>query len=256
MSLDVVPASAIILGGGVIGVEFASVWNSFGSDVTIVEGLPHLVPNEDEALSKGLERAFRKRKINFKVGVFFESVEQSDTGVTVKAADGTVLEAEILLVAVGRGPRTTGLGYEEQGIRMDRGFVLTDEKPHTGVGNIYAVGDIVPGLQARPPRIRPGHLRRRDHRRHEPPADRRVRHPARHLLRPRGRLGRPHGGQGQGDARRRRDRDHRVQPRRQRQEPDPRHAGLREGSCASRRAPWSAFTCSVPAWASRSVKRS
>nr|WP_169746281.1 dihydrolipoyl dehydrogenase [Demequina flava] len=147
LELDVVPQSAIVLGGGVIGVEFASVWNSFGSDVTIVEGLPHLVPNEDEALSKGLERAFRKRKINFKVGAKFQGVEQSDDGVKVSLEDGTVLEAEILLVAVGRGPRTTGLGYEEQGIRMDRGFVLTDERLHTGVGNIYAVGDIVPGLQ-------------------------------------------------------------------------------------------------------------
>nr|WP_162836189.1 dihydrolipoyl dehydrogenase [Demequina sediminicola] len=147
LGLDVVPQSAIVLGGGVIGVEFASVWKSFGSDVTVIEGLPHLAPNEDEALSKGLERAFRKRKINFKVGVKFQGVEQTDSGVKVSLEDGTVLEAEILLVAVGRGPRTTGLGYEEQGIRMDRGFVLTDEKLHTGVANIYAAGDIVPGLQ-------------------------------------------------------------------------------------------------------------
>ncbi|MDE0572941.1 dihydrolipoyl dehydrogenase [Demequina sp. B12] len=147
LNLDVVPKSAIVLGGGVIGVEFASVWTSFGSEVTIVEGLPHLAPNEDEALSKGLERAFRKRKINFKVGVKFQGVEQHDNGVRVSLEDGTVLEAELLLVAVGRGPRTTGLGYEEQGIRMDRGFVLTDERLHTGVANIYAAGDIVPGLQ-------------------------------------------------------------------------------------------------------------
>ncbi len=147
LTLDVVPKSVIVLGGGVIGVEFASVWKSFGADVTIVEALPHLVPNEDEALSKGLERAFRKRKIDYKLGVRFQGVEQSDDGVTVSLEDGTTLTADILLVAVGRGPRTSGLGYEEQGIRIDRGFVLTDDKLHTGVANIYAVGDIVPGLQ-------------------------------------------------------------------------------------------------------------
>ncbi len=147
LGMEWVPPRAIVLGGGVIGVEFASVWKSFGSDVTVVEALPHLAPNEDEALSKGLERAFRKRGINFKVGVRFQGVEQSDAGVKVTLEDGTVLEADILLVAVGRGPRTAELGYEEQGIRIDRGFVLTDERLHTGVANIYAVGDIVPGVQ-------------------------------------------------------------------------------------------------------------
>nr|WP_156165102.1 dihydrolipoyl dehydrogenase [Demequina silvatica] len=147
LGMEWVPQRAIVLGGGVIGVEFASVWKSFGADVTVVEALPHLAPNEDEALSKGLERAFRKRGINFKVGVRFQGVTQSDAGVTVTLEDGTTLEADILLVAVGRGPRTADLGYEEQGIRVDRGFVLTDERLHTGVANIYAVGDIVPGLQ-------------------------------------------------------------------------------------------------------------
>lgn len=147
LELDVVPQSAIVLGGGVIGVEFASVWTSFGAQVSIVEGLPHLVPNEDEALSKALERQFKKRKINFKTGVRFQGVEQNEDGVKVTLEDGTVLEAEILLVAVGRGPRTANLGYEDQGLRLDRGFVLTDERLHTGVANIYAVGDIVPGLQ-------------------------------------------------------------------------------------------------------------
>ena len=147
LELDTVPQSAIVLGGGVIGVEFASVWTSFGSKVTIVEALPHLAPNEDEALSKGLERAFRRRGIDFKLGVRFQGVTQDDNGVTVTLEDGTTYSAEVLLVAVGRGPRTQGLGYEEQGIRVDRGFVLTDEHLHTGVANIYAVGDIVPGLQ-------------------------------------------------------------------------------------------------------------
>jgi dihydrolipoamide dehydrogenase len=147
LELDYVPQTAIVLGGGVIGVEFASVWTSFGSKVTIVEALPHLAPNEDESLSKGLERAFRKRGIDFKIGVRFQSATQSDAGVTVTLEDGTSLTADVLLVAVGRGPRTTGLGYEEQGVRVDRGFVLTDERLHTGVASIYAVGDIVPGLQ-------------------------------------------------------------------------------------------------------------
>ncbi len=147
LEMDWVPQTAIVLGGGVIGVEFASVWTSFGTTVTVVEALPHLAPNEDEALSKGLERAFRKRGIDFKLGVRFSGVTQNDDGVTVTLEDGTTLTAEVLLVAVGRGPRTSGLGYEEQGVRIDRGFVLTDERLHTGIANIYAVGDIVPGLQ-------------------------------------------------------------------------------------------------------------
>ena len=147
LNLDVVPTSAIVLGGGVIGVEFASVWTSFGTKVTIVEALPHLAPNEDEALSKGLERAFRRRGIDYKLGVRFQGVTQDEEGVTVTLEDGTSLTADLLLVAVGRGPRTQGLGFEEQGVRVDRGFVLTDERLHTGVANIYAVGDIVPGLQ-------------------------------------------------------------------------------------------------------------
>ena len=147
LELDYVPQSAIVLGGGVIGVEFASVWTSFGAKVTIIEALPHLAPNEDEALSKGLERAFRKRGIDFSLGVRFQGVTQNENGVTVTLEDGKTFEADLLLVAVGRGPRTAGLGFEEQGLRVDRGFVLTDERLHTGVANIYAVGDIVPGLQ-------------------------------------------------------------------------------------------------------------
>lgn len=147
IELDYVPESAIVLGGGVIGSEFASVWASFGTKVTIVEALDHLVPNEDPVLSTGLERAFKKRGIDQKLGVKFQGVEQSDNGVKVSLEDGTSLEADLLLVAVGRGARTSELGFEDQGIRVDRGFVLTDDNLHTGVGNIYAVGDIVPGLQ-------------------------------------------------------------------------------------------------------------
>ncbi|SCE88987.1 dihydrolipoamide dehydrogenase [Micromonospora viridifaciens] len=145
--LDRVPASAIVLGGGVIGVEFASVWKSFGVDVTIIEALPRLVAAEDEESSKALERAFRKRKINFKVGKPFEKVEKTENGVKVTIAGGETVEAELLLVAVGRGPNTANLGYEQQGVKMDRGYVLTDERLRTSVPNVYAVGDIVPGLQ-------------------------------------------------------------------------------------------------------------
>ncbi|XVV14479.1 dihydrolipoyl dehydrogenase [Actinoplanes sp. CA-131856] len=147
LKLDRVPSSAIVLGGGVIGVEFASVWKSFGADVTIIEALPRLVAAEDEDISKTVERAFRKRKINFKVGKPFEKVEHTENGVRATIAGGETVEAEVLLVAVGRGPTTANLGYEQQGITIDRGFVITNDRLHTGVGNIYAVGDIVPGLQ-------------------------------------------------------------------------------------------------------------
>ncbi len=145
--LDHVPGSAIILGGGVIGVEFASVWKSFGAEVTIIEALPHLVPNEDEAISKGLEKAFKQRGINFQVGTRFANAQEDEGGVTVNTEDGQSLRADYLLVAIGRAPNTADMGYAEQGIPMDRGFVLANERLHTGVGNIYAVGDIVPGLQ-------------------------------------------------------------------------------------------------------------
>jgi dihydrolipoamide dehydrogenase len=147
LQLDHVPTSAIVLGGGVIGVEFASAWRSFGAEVTIVEALPHLVPLEDEANSKLLERAFRRRKIAFKLGARFERVEPTDDGVRVHLEGGETLEAELLLVAVGRGPTSADLGYEEQGITLDRGFVVVDEYCRTGVDGVYAVGDLIPTLQ-------------------------------------------------------------------------------------------------------------
>ncbi|VXB44780.1 dihydrolipoyl dehydrogenase [Citricoccus sp. K5] len=147
LELDYTPKSAIILGGGVIGSEFASAWNSFGVDVTIIEGLDHLVPNEDPEIIKILEREFKKKGIKSNLGTFFEKVEETGDGVKVTLADGKEFTAEVCLVAVGRGPVTQGLGYEEQGIPMDRGFVITNERLHTGVGNIYAIGDIVPGVQ-------------------------------------------------------------------------------------------------------------
>ena len=147
LELDRVPASAIILGGGVIGVEFASIWRSFGAEVTIVEMLPHLLPPEDESSSKLLERAFRRRGIGYKLGARFESVKPSDAGVTVTLEGGTTLDAELLLVAVGRGPVSAGLGYEDAGVATDRGFVTVDEYCRTSVPTISAVGDLIPGPQ-------------------------------------------------------------------------------------------------------------
>jgi dihydrolipoamide dehydrogenase len=147
LQLDHVPASAIVLGGGVIGVEFASAWRSFGAEVTIVEALPHLVPLEDEASSKLLERAFRRRGIGFKLNARFDRVEGTDEGVRVHLEGGDTLEAELLLVAVGRGPTSADLGYEEQGITLDRGFVVVDEYCRTNVDGVYAVGDLIPTLQ-------------------------------------------------------------------------------------------------------------
>ncbi|MGN7859486.1 dihydrolipoyl dehydrogenase [Microbacterium sp. 22303] len=147
LALEEVPQRVIILGGGVIGVEFASVWRSFGAEVTIVEALDHLAPNEDIALSKGLERAFRRRGITYSLGVRFASAAQTEHAVTVTLENGTAYEADYLLVAVGRGPATAGLGFEEAGVDMDRGFVLTDPELRTNVDHVWAVGDIVPGLQ-------------------------------------------------------------------------------------------------------------
>ena len=147
LQLDFVPSKVIVLGGGVIGVEFASIWRSFGTDVTIIEGLPTLVPNEDASVSKAMERAFRKRGINFKTGVRFQGVQQSATGVVATLENGESFDGELMLVAVGRGPNTAGFGYEENGIKMDRGYVLTNERLETSVPGVYAAGDIVPGLQ-------------------------------------------------------------------------------------------------------------
>jgi len=150
--LDRVPGSVIILGGGVIGVEFASVWRSFGSNVTIVEMMPQLLPLEDEASAKHLQRAFRRRGIAFELEALFESVKPSEAGVTVTLAGGKTLEAELLLVAVGRGPVSANLGYEENGVALDRGYVVVDELCRTNVPTISAVGDLVtiPGRGGHP----------------------------------------------------------------------------------------------------------
>ena len=145
--LEKVPATAIVLGGGVIGCEFASVWKSFGSDVTIIEALPRLVALEDESSSKQLERAFRKRGIKFEVGTRFASATKGADGVTVTLENGATFTAEVLLVTVGRGPVSANLGYEEAGVAMDRGYVLVDNKCRTNVPGIWAVGDLIPTLQ-------------------------------------------------------------------------------------------------------------
>ena len=147
IKLDYVPKSVIVLGGGVIGCEFASVWKSFGAEVTIIEGLSHLVALEDESSSKQLERAYRKRGINFELGVRFKSHAVTADGVSITLEDGKTFSAEVLLVAVGRGPVSANLGYEEQGISMDRGYVLVDDKCRTNVPGIWAVGDLIPTLQ-------------------------------------------------------------------------------------------------------------
>jgi len=147
LQMDFVPNKVAILGGGVIGVEFASIWRSFGAEVVIIEGLDRLVPNEDPAMSKVLERAYKKRGIEFKLGNRFKTVSQDDNGVTVELENGEQISAELLLVAVGRGPNATGFGFEEQGVAMDRGFVPTNDRLQTNLPGVYAVGDIVPGLQ-------------------------------------------------------------------------------------------------------------
>jgi dihydrolipoamide dehydrogenase len=147
LELDFIPGKVAVLGGGVIGVEFASVWKSFGAEVTIIEALPHLVPNEEESVSKQLERAFRKRGIVFKLGARFQSVTQTDDSIVIALENGETVEVELLLVAVGRGPATANLGFDDVGVALDRGFVVTNERLATNVPGVYAVGDIVPGVQ-------------------------------------------------------------------------------------------------------------
>ena len=147
LRLDRLPSSAIVLGGGVIGVEFASAWRSFGVDVTIVEALPRLVSGEDSNISAALERAFRKREINIVAGAAMSGCQTTESGVRMELADGQPLEAELMLVAVGRGPQTSDLGYPEAGVELDDGFVRVNERLETSVPRVYAVGDVVRGLQ-------------------------------------------------------------------------------------------------------------
>ena len=147
LKFDHIPSSVVILGAGAIGCEFASVWRSFGAEVTIIEALPHLVPLEEESSSKQLERAFRKRGIKQHLGKKFTGAETTDSGVRVTLEDGTTVEADLLLVAIGRGPVSAGLGYEEVGVAMERGFVTVDADLQTNIPTISAVGDLIPTLQ-------------------------------------------------------------------------------------------------------------
>lgn len=147
LKLEHVPGTVVVLGGGVIGVEFASVWRSFGAEVTIVEALPHLLPLEEESSSKRLERAFRKRGIKYELGTRFESAKPTQGGVAVTLEGGKTIDAELLLVAVGRGPVSDGIGLAEAGVETERGFVKVDELCRTSVPTISAVGDLIPTPQ-------------------------------------------------------------------------------------------------------------
>ncbi len=151
LELKEVPKSLIVMGAGAVGCEFASVYSRFGAETTIVELMPRLVPLEDEEVSKQLEQSFRKRKIKSQLGTKLEKVEKTDSGVIVTGKDAkgqdVRLEAEMLLVAVGRMPYTTGLGLEGTKIKVERGFVQVDEYQQTGEKGVYAIGDVVPTPQ-------------------------------------------------------------------------------------------------------------
>lgn len=147
LELKEVPESVIVLGGGVIGVEFASLWASYGAKVSIIEGLEHLVPNEDVEISRALERAFRKRGIDFYLNTLFAEVQEDEDGVRVRTQDGQEFSAAYLLIAIGRAPATDDIGCKELGLKREKGFLCTNERLATNIENIYAVGDVVPGLQ-------------------------------------------------------------------------------------------------------------
>jgi dihydrolipoamide dehydrogenase len=150
LTLPQIPKSMVVIGAGAVGVEFGSIFKSFGSEITIVEYLPRLVPNEDEDVSKELARVFRKRGIETHTGAKVDKVEKTDDGVkvTFTSADGkqVVKDAEKVLVAVGRAPRTANLGIETTKIEVERGFIRTDEWMQTREPGIFAIGDVVAGL--------------------------------------------------------------------------------------------------------------
>lgn len=147
LELTELPARAIVLGGGVIGVEFASMWTSMGVDVTILEALDRLLPTEDAASSSALQRAWRKRGIDIRTGVRVTGVDSREDGVTVHVGDGDPFDADLLLVAVGRGPVTDELGLADAGVELERGFVTVDATLRTSAAGVWAVGDVVAGLQ-------------------------------------------------------------------------------------------------------------
>jgi dihydrolipoamide dehydrogenase len=147
VNLATIPTSVLILGSGAVGVEFASIFRRFGSEVTIVELLPRLVPIEDEAVSAELERSFKKQGMKVLTGTKVTSAKAGPNGVALEAQtpDGKTvkLDAEYLLVATGRGPVTTGLGAEDIGLRMQRGYVQVDREYRTSVAGISAIGDVI-----------------------------------------------------------------------------------------------------------------
>ncbi len=147
LTLDAIPRSVIVLGGGAIGCEFATVWNSFGAKVTIVEALPHLVPLEDEAASKSLEKAFKRHGIEFRLSAMVTEATPTTDGITVRLDDGTTLSADLMMVSIGRAPVTADIGLETVGVETDRGYIKVDERCRTSVPTIYAVGDLIPTLQ-------------------------------------------------------------------------------------------------------------
>jgi dihydrolipoamide dehydrogenase len=150
LSLPAPPKSLIVIGAGAVGVEFGSIFRSFGAEVTIVEFLPRAAPVEDEEISKELARLFKKRGIDVNVGCKVEKIEKTESGVKIgwTTANGKAVEkeAEKVLVAVGRGPLTSDVGIEKTKIEVDRGFVKVDEAQQTTEPGIYAIGDIVAGL--------------------------------------------------------------------------------------------------------------
>ena len=145
--LPYVPKSIAIMGSGAVGVEFASIFKSYGAEVTLIELMPKLVPAEDEAVSTELERTFKKRGIKAFTGTKVTAAKATATGVdiTMQKADGKSesLSVELLLVATGRGPVTEGLGVEDVGLKMDRGYVVVDSLLHTNVPGISAIGDVI-----------------------------------------------------------------------------------------------------------------
>jgi dihydrolipoamide dehydrogenase len=148
LSLKEMPKSLVIVGAGAVGVEFASIYRSFGCEVTIIEMLPRLVPVEDEEVSKELARVYRKRGIAFHTGAKVEKIDKTKAGITVTiSAEGKQqkIEAEKILIAVGRKPRTDNIGLEKTKIKPERGFIQTDSWMHTAEPGVYAVGDIVLG---------------------------------------------------------------------------------------------------------------
>jgi len=147
LEIPQVPKSIIVLGGGAVGVEFASIFAHAGAETTVVEYFPHLLPIEDEDSSKELEKYFRRRKIGMELGANVQGAEVTDKGVrlTMKVGEETkTLEAEVLLSAVGRAPVTQEIGLEKTSIQTDRGFIKTDQFMRTTEPNVYAIGDIVP----------------------------------------------------------------------------------------------------------------